>query len=386
MKPRVLIFIDWFAPGYKAGGPTTSNVNIVDHLNQWFDFYIITSDTDYHAQHPYSDIIPDRWTDRGNCKVWYCSRQNTSLAALKRAAVEADCNVWYINGIYSRFFSMYPLLLRRILHPGKVIVSARGMLSPQAFTIKPMMKNIFISLMKFAGNYRGIVFHGTNEEECYNIRSKISPRVHCQAIENLPRKLNILFSPPSKQPNAVRLVSFARISPEKNTLYALQALRYCKAQVTYDIYGQINSESYWKDCQDMMAQLPANVQVNYRGSVEPSLMTELYRTYDALYLPTTGENFGHAILECFMNSRPAIISDTTPWRDLTAKGIGADLDLTSQRSFSEIIDKMADMSSEDFGKLCETSYRFATEFCNSNDNIGQYKRLFYCEKRRSGII
>ena len=25
---KVLIFIDWFAPGYKAGGPITSNVNM----------------------------------------------------------------------------------------------------------------------------------------------------------------------------------------------------------------------------------------------------------------------------------------------------------------------------------------------------------------------
>ena len=32
-KLKVLIFIDWFKPGYKAGGPTTSNVNIVDHLS-----------------------------------------------------------------------------------------------------------------------------------------------------------------------------------------------------------------------------------------------------------------------------------------------------------------------------------------------------------------
>lgn len=35
---KVLIFIDWFAPGYKAGGPITSNVNIVEHLSDKLDF------------------------------------------------------------------------------------------------------------------------------------------------------------------------------------------------------------------------------------------------------------------------------------------------------------------------------------------------------------
>lgn len=53
---KVLIFIDWFAPGYKAGGPITSNVNIVEHLSDKLDFYVITSSFDYHATAPYKNI------------------------------------------------------------------------------------------------------------------------------------------------------------------------------------------------------------------------------------------------------------------------------------------------------------------------------------------
>ena len=37
-KPRVLVFIDWYAPGYKAGGPVRSLVNLVDHLRDRIDF------------------------------------------------------------------------------------------------------------------------------------------------------------------------------------------------------------------------------------------------------------------------------------------------------------------------------------------------------------
>ena len=53
---KVLIFIDWFAPGYKAGGPITSNVNIVEHLSDKLDFYVITSSFDYHATAPYKNL------------------------------------------------------------------------------------------------------------------------------------------------------------------------------------------------------------------------------------------------------------------------------------------------------------------------------------------
>jgi hypothetical protein len=55
---KVLIFIDWFAPGYKAGGPITSNVNIVEHLSDKLDFYVITSSFDYHATTTFNRLAP----------------------------------------------------------------------------------------------------------------------------------------------------------------------------------------------------------------------------------------------------------------------------------------------------------------------------------------
>ena len=46
MKPKVLIFIDWYKPGFKAGGPIQSVSNIVSQLGKDYEFYIITRDTD----------------------------------------------------------------------------------------------------------------------------------------------------------------------------------------------------------------------------------------------------------------------------------------------------------------------------------------------------
>mgnify|MGYP000468774279 CR=1 FL=1 len=42
-KPKILIFIDYFLPGYKAGGPTKSVSNIINSLTNKFDFEIIKS-------------------------------------------------------------------------------------------------------------------------------------------------------------------------------------------------------------------------------------------------------------------------------------------------------------------------------------------------------
>ncbi|MBI9061941.1 MAG: hypothetical protein JEZ14_08115 [Marinilabiliaceae bacterium] len=46
-KKKILIFIDWFLPGYKAGGPVRSMANMVEYLMEEYDFFIVTRNTDY---------------------------------------------------------------------------------------------------------------------------------------------------------------------------------------------------------------------------------------------------------------------------------------------------------------------------------------------------
>ena len=316
---KVLIFIDWFAPGYKAGGPITSNVNIVEHLSDKLDFYVITSSFDYHATAPYKNIQENKWVDWQGAKVIYINPSCLSWNVLKKAVEEAACDVWYINGIYSRYYSLYPLLLAKILKPKKVIVCARGMLSPHALAVKSVSKKIFLTLAKIVNLYRNVIFHATNEEEKEYIQSAISKKNIVDVAENLPRKMDLQANGCVKVKGEVRLVSFARISSEKNTLFALKALRKCKEKVVYHIYGQINSEIYWQECQKAIAELPTNVTVEYKGCVSPHDMQKIYTHYHALYLPSTGENYGHAILESFMNGCPVVISNKTPWLGLEKK-------------------------------------------------------------------
>ena len=41
-KIKILIFIDWFLPAYKAGGPVRSVANMIDALQDIYDFFIVT--------------------------------------------------------------------------------------------------------------------------------------------------------------------------------------------------------------------------------------------------------------------------------------------------------------------------------------------------------
>lgn len=373
---RVLIFIDWFAPGFKAGGPTTSNVNIVEHLKDIFDFYVITTDTDYHESQSYPNIVSDRWIVQNGFHVFYFSHRNLSFKKLKKAILQSECSVWYINGIYSKYFSIYPLLLAKFIKPKCVIVSARGMLSPHALAVKSKIKNSYLFIAKKIGLYRQVRFHSTNEEEANYIKHIIGNNCEVYSVENLPRKINIGLYVTDKIESEVRLVSFARISPEKNTLYAIECLKYCKEKILYHIYGQINSKSYWHECESAIKHLPHNVIVEYKGTVSPQEMPDIYKRYHFLYLPSTGENFGHAILESFMNSSPVIISNKTPWRNLTEKNIGWDLPLDHKQVFASIIDECARLSSEQYRSMANSAYEYSKAVSENQITREKYIELF----------
>jgi hypothetical protein len=44
MRRKILIFVDWFEPGFKAGGPIQSCRNLVESLGDDFDFYLVTGE------------------------------------------------------------------------------------------------------------------------------------------------------------------------------------------------------------------------------------------------------------------------------------------------------------------------------------------------------
>ena len=70
-KPKVLIFVDWFLPGYKAGGPIKSVANIVQSLKEELDFSIVTSNTDFGETEPYTGIQPNEWLQQDGFRVMY---------------------------------------------------------------------------------------------------------------------------------------------------------------------------------------------------------------------------------------------------------------------------------------------------------------------------
>lgn len=119
-----------------------------------------------------------------------------------------------------------------------------------------------------------------------------------------------------------------------------------------------------------------NIKVNYRGSINSEKIPDELQTYDLMLLPTTGENFGHTILESFMAGCPVIISDRTPWKDLENAGIGRDIPLENPGGFKEAVEFFASMDSPGFETFSANAFRYAQAYVSNPEMLSENINLF----------
>jgi glycosyltransferase involved in cell wall biosynthesis len=160
-------------------------------------------------------------------------------------------------------------------------------------------------------------------------------------IKNIPNMSGGISFQLSSDDAGLRIVFLSRISREKNLDYALRILKKVKVKVVFDIYGPAENTIYWKECQELISQLPANVMVSYLGRVDANEVINIFSRYDLFLFPTGGEAYGHVIAECLTAGTPVLISTETPWRNMQDDGLGWDIDLTREDSFIEVIEKFA---------------------------------------------
>ncbi len=374
-KKKILIFIDWFLPGYKAGGPIRSMANMVSYLNDKYEFFIFTGNTDYTETTPYSNINYNEWTDFDkNIKVFYSTKDKQNYNFYKQIIKQFD--LVYINGVYSLHFSILPLIAAKKLKT-KTIVAARGMLAKSAINLKGNKKKLFLKTCKLFNLYKDVIWHVTNEKEGKDVKREINKSANYIIANNLPKKNLSDITYINKQPNNLKIISLARIAPEKNTLFILKKLTELNtnANITLHLLGQIYDNEYWNKCKNNINSLSSNITVEYKGTVDGSAINETIQNYHILILPSLGENFGHVILESFMAARPVIISDQTPWLNLESEKCGFDMPLDNNKIWKENLHKFIDMPQQEFDLWCENARKKAENFIYNPELKKSYEKL-----------
>jgi glycosyltransferase involved in cell wall biosynthesis len=279
-----------------------------------------------------------------NVWVYYFSEDQLTKKKLKEVMKGVQSSTVYVSGIYSLAFSQWPVSIAKSLG-SKTIIAARGMLSPHALAVKPLKKYVFLSFTRWINAYEHVSFHATSNEEAKDIQTVIGKRAKVSVLANVARQEIANLQEIAKEQGSVKLVSIGRIAPEKGTLHGIKALQDVQGIIELDLYGTCYNTEYWKQCEQVISQLPANIHVRYNGVCPTEEVSTKLAAAHALLLPSEGENYGHAIVESLSLGRPVIISKNTPWKELAEQKAGMDVEVPELKG---AIEKFVQMNQEEY--------------------------------------
>jgi glycosyltransferase involved in cell wall biosynthesis len=283
----------------------------------------------------------------------------------------------YINGVFSKAFSINPLLALRNSRR-KVIVAPRGMLAKGALGIKSLKKRVYLRFAKILKLYETVYFHATSEQEKNDI-SKFFPGNEVVSIPNLPSiGLTRTTKRKNKEVNHLEIISVARIAPEKNIDFALDCLRELKGELDLRLrlIGSVYDDKYMEKCNKISKALPDNIEVDFLGSKTPTEIDRFLDESHLFFLPTLGENYGHAIVEALSRNLPVLISDKTPWKDLNEDRLGADYPISNKVAFCRFIEELARMTESEYNQYVKGIGQRFNERVDLKGNISSYKEFF----------
>jgi glycosyltransferase involved in cell wall biosynthesis len=382
-KPIILTLVACYLPGFRAGGPIRTIVNMVENLGDEFDFRIITSDRDLGEARPYTNVKVDEFNDVGKAKVFYASPKMMSLGNLKKLLKDIPHDVMYLNSFFSPRFTIRPLLLRLlgVLPDKPVIVAPRGEFSEGALKLKSPKKRAYIAFSKTMGLYKNVIWQASSEYEERDIRKWFGGSAVVHIAPNLTpaaatANQKLYQNRRQKEKGFLKIIFLSRISPKKNLDGALRILEKVKGCVEMNIYGPVTDEAYWAKCREIIDRMPNNVKVTYKGSVPHEEVPKVMAEHDLFFFPTHGENFGHVIHEALSVGTPVLISDQTPWRELGKHQAGWDLSLSNEDNIVNVVEFCCSMPPQELFKYNKGAYSFIAASVKSAGAINANREMF----------
>lgn len=353
-KPRVLIFVDYYLPGFKAGGPIASVSRMVADLRDRYDIRIFTRDRDLGDETPYPSVTQNQWNDVNGTAVYYASPDRFLAAHIESIAKDSRPDLIYLNSYFSVLSrTVLTLAKKKRLGNAKIALAPRGEFSMGALALKAVKKKAFLRFARMAGLTNDVVWHVSSEHEQRDVLRAIgrNSRTIVEA-PGLPSQRRQREAPVLvKESGSVSFAWLSRISPKKNLLGAIQMLGQIQREAALTIYGPVEDRAYWQECQDAIRFLPRNVEVVYGGGLPPEIVVSTLSKHHFFLFPTFGENFGHVVPEALSAGCPILLSDQTPWLDLNERSAGWVMPLQDELAWRECIQSCIDMGNERYQKM-----------------------------------
>lgn len=375
MKRKILIFSEYYYPAKNYGGPLTSIRNIVNTCSDEFDFYLVSYNHDFNDPKPFENIA-NHWNQVDKAKVLYCDDKTLKFNVKEIVNIlnmEKFDLVW-LTGIFRPEKKW--IVIKYCNKKGiPVIISPRGEVSPGAINLKRTKKLIYSHLVKLTNLFKKTYFHITHNDELLGLKKYFNisesqiffaPNIAVDEIGSCEK---------TKDSGKIDFVFISRIHKKKNLKYAVEKVVKLSGNVSFDIYGPIEDENYWKEIEEIIEAAPDNVTIKYMGSVNPEDVSKVFCKYHFLLFPTLSENYGHVIVEAMINSCPPVISEkTTPWDDMN-EFTGLVLPLSDEVAFTRKLQHLVDVNNEEYQEYLKQNFKYINKKMIENDAVQKHKDM-----------
>jgi glycosyltransferase involved in cell wall biosynthesis len=372
-KPNVLIFTEWFTPGFKAGGPIQSIANMVAQLTDYYNFYIITDAFDLGEEKPYTGVDFNVWNQIENVNVRYVHPKGKYKSEIIEILKERTYSKFYFNSVFSFRYTLWPLFqIRRLGESRKCVLAPRGMLGAGALSLKPLKKKLFIRAAKITGLFKDIIWHASTQNEANEIKAAFGNHIRVMEARNFTGISQSIENTAPSEP--IRLVFVSRISRKKNLQYAIEILKQTNLAAVLDIYGPIEDAEYLNQC--LNSAKNTKVGARYVGVLNRNTLFKELCSSHYFILPTLHENFGHGILEAMSAGAVPIISANTPWTNIEYINAGIIVPLDDIKKAAEKVKYTLQRPFNEWRELSENAQKFAREVAADKDTIQKHITLF----------
>lgn len=373
MIESVFIYIYGYIPGVAYGGPVTSIFNFTEYFGNKYNIYIVCSNHDHGSSEVYPDISKG-WNRVGKANVMYLSEKEYKEEKFYELMKPLNVKMAYLTGVFSYRLNHAAIKACDRLNI-KVVIATRGEICKNVLAMKSYKKLPYLQVMKWTKEYCNSYFQVTSNEELEQLgkylaiakdRVTMLPNIHGVRMD-IPR--------PEKKAGIARTMFISRVHPKKNLLDVIKALAFVKGSVIFDIFGPIEEETYWQECQEAMKNVPENVKIQYCGKLDMNQARASYYNYHCFLFPTLTENYGHVIVESMIADCPFVISrGTTPWDDADGEA-GYVVELHNIPAFTEAVQKIVDMSATEYEMLQARLRVYRDKKLKLKELLEEYEKL-----------
>jgi glycosyltransferase involved in cell wall biosynthesis len=343
---KILQITAAYKPAYVYGGPTMSVAALCEQLVKvgcHVDVYATTANGAHEL-----NVKPNEAQQVDGVNVTYFKRLTKDhshfspalLVAVWKNAKRYDLvhihAWWNLVSVLSCFIAL--------MRGSKVVVSARGTLSPYSFQNKNKFIKSIIHKLLTKPLLKRCHIHATSLRENKAINSIVSPKSATIVANFVTLPGDIPIYKQRSQVSPIKLIFFSRIEEKKGLDILLNALASVNIPFHLTVAGNGNDD-YVAGLKALAASNGLAEKITWAGFINQDKFTVLQQ-HHLFILPSYDENFGNAVIESLAVGTPVLISEEVGLADYVKQNKLGWLCQTNAASVAKAIEQIATQTDE----------------------------------------